>query len=131
MIKRSLLLFLTLCVSLSTFMLSGVSAAAQNPVDTTQIDQIKREATAIGEGGRVSLKLRGNRKITGHLNYVGDDFLQITDDKSKATAKISYADVVQIERKKEKSGLSTKAKVAFGIIGGLIVLSLIGNGTGG
>jgi hypothetical protein len=112
-------------------MLSGVSTAAQNPVDTTQIEQIKREAAAIGDGGRVSLKLRDKRKITGHLNYVGDDFLQITDDKSKATAKISYADVVQIERKKEKSGMSTKLKIGLAIIGGLVVMSLIGNGTGG
>lgn len=131
MIKRSLILFLTLCVSLSTVILTGVSAAAQDPGDNKQVEQIKREAAAIGDGGKVSLKLRDNRKISGHLNYVGDDFLQITDDKSKASVKIAYADVFQIERRKEKSGLSTKAKIAFGIIGGAIILSLIGNGTGG
>ncbi len=130
MIKRALLLFLALCVSLSSVMLSGVSTAAQEPVDAKHVEQIKREAAAIGDGGRVSLKLRDNRKVTGHLNYVGEDFLQITDDKSKASEKVPYADLVQIERRKEKSRLSTKTKVALGVIGGLFVMGMIANGGG-
>jgi hypothetical protein len=115
---------------LATVILTGVTASAQDPGDSKHVEQIKREAAAIGDGGRVSLKLRNNRKITGHLNYVGDDFLQITDDKSKASVKVPYADVVQIERKKEKSGLSTKAKIALGVIGGLFVMGMVANGGG-
>ena len=125
MIKRSILVFVSFCLLLSALALS--TSAAQDPVDNKQVEQIKREVAALGDGARVSLKLRNNRKVTGHLNYVGDEFLQITDAKSKATVKIPYTDVIQIERK-EKPRLSKSAKIAIGVVGALFVMGMIANG---
>ena len=128
MIKRSFLVLVSVCLGLSSVLFVELSAHAQNPIDTKHIERIKQEAQAIGDGARVSIKLSSGKKLTGQINYVGDEFLQVTDEKTDASVKVPYSDVLQIERQKAKGRLSTKVKIALGVIGVLFVMGMIANG---
>jgi hypothetical protein len=83
----------------------------------------------LGEGARVSVELRDKREFIGRVNYIGDDFFVITEEKTQATQKLPYASVDEITMKKEK-GFPKKGKIALGVIGVLMVMGLIANGGG-
>lgn len=102
--------------------------SAQTDAVTRHAHAIKQEVITLGEGTRVSVELRDKREFIGRVNYIGDDFFVITEEKSQATQKLPYSDVDQI-LKKEK-GFPKKGKIALGVIGVLFVMGLIANGGG-
>ena len=130
MIRRALLVFVSICLTLSTLTLAATTAQAQNPVDAQHVEKVKQEAVNIGDGKRVTIKLRDNKKLVGRTNYVGEEFLSITDEKTDANVKVAYADIALIERKKEKGSFSKGAKIALGVLGAAFVVGMIANGGG-
>ncbi len=85
---------------------------------------------ALGDGARVSVRLHDKKKLIGHINYVGAEFFSMTVDKTKASLKVAYSDVAQIERKEKKEGFPTIGKIGLGILGVLMVMGMIANGGG-
>jgi hypothetical protein len=127
MLKTSLVVLL----SIFAFVIAlPASASAQTAADTQQAEKVKQQVAKLGEGARVSAKLRDKKKITGDINYVGPDFFMMTDAKTKTSQKLAYSDVVQVERK-DAHGFPLWGKVVLGVVGAAAVLSLIGNGVGG
>jgi hypothetical protein len=126
MLKR-LLLVLVFIASLTLAVPTLVGA--QTSEITKHAEQIKQEVAALPVGTRLLVKLRDKKKFTGHINYIGDEFFVITDVKTKASQKMTYADVAQITRK-EDPGFPKKGKIALGILGVLFVMGMIANGGG-
>ena len=87
------------------------------------------EVASLGEGTRVAVKLRDKKKVIGHINYTGDDFFVVTEEKTQTSQKLTYADVDEIKLKKE-GGFPRKGKIALGILGVLMVMGLATNGGG-
>jgi len=77
----------------------------------------------------VTVKLRDKKKVIGHINYSGDDFFVVTEQKTQTSRKLTYSSVEEIKLKKE-GGFPTKGKIALGILGVLMVMGFIGNGGG-
>ncbi|HVF51885.1 MAG TPA: hypothetical protein VNA19_17505 [Pyrinomonadaceae bacterium] len=121
-------LCLTMLAPLNIAAQVATQVAAQ--ADAQVSEKIKADVTALGTGARISLRLRDKKKHVGYLSYIGKDNFVITDTKKDTTQTFAYSDVAQVERKSSR-GLSNKAKFAFVVIGGLVILSLIGNGAGG
>jgi hypothetical protein len=103
------------------------SASAQAAADPNQAEKIKTQVAKLGEGARVQVKLPGKKKVTGDINYVGPDFFTMTDAKTKTSQKLTYSDVVQIERKDAHS-FPLWGKIVLGIVGVAAVMSAIING---
>ncbi len=126
MLKR-LLLVLVFIASLTLAVPTYV--CAQTSEITKHAEQIKQEVAVFPVGTRLLVKLRDKKKFTGHINYIGDEFFVITDVKTKASQKMTYADVAEITRK-EDPGFPKKGKIALGILGVLFVMGMIANGGG-
>jgi hypothetical protein len=131
MLKKSLSLAVAVWVA-CVMLLSAPRVQAQTTTgaDTQATEKMKADVAAIGIGQRVSVRLRDKKKLTGHLSYIGTDSFVLTDLKTDATQTIAYSDATQVERKNSRS-FSNKAKIGLLILGGVVILSLIGNGTGG
>ena len=122
--------FLLILVSVSVLMLSvPTSAGAQTAEDTKQAEKVKLQVAALGDGATLSVRLRDKKKLTGDINYIGADFFTMTDTKTKASQKLAYSDVAQIERKADQ-GFPKWAKIAIGVVGVMWVMGMITNGGG-
>ena len=122
-------LFLLVCVSVSLLVGTvSTSVTAQTLEATKQTEKIKMQTVALGDGARVSVRLHDKKKLTGYINYVGEEFFSMTVDKTKTSLKVPYSDVAQIERKSEKGGFPKAGKIALGIVGVLFVMGMIANG---
>lgn len=125
--------FSTIAVCIMLLLLvptASTSVSAQTSEQAQHIAQIKQQTVALGDGARVLVRLHDKQKLSGHINYVGDEFFAMTLDKTKASLKVSYSDVAKIERKAEKGGFPRIGKVLLGIVGGLFVMGMIANGGG-
>ena len=130
--RKGLMLKTLLVVLLSVFALViavPAAASAQTAADTQQAEKVKQQVAKLGEGARVSAKLRDRKKLTGEINYVGPDFFMMTDAKTKASQKLAYSDVVQIERK-DAHGFPLWGKIVLGVVGVAAVMGMIANGGG-
>ena len=125
MLKRSLLA--AICVFAT--LLVSFPVSAQTTDEARRVETIKRDVANLGAGTRVVVRLRDKKKITGHINYTGDDFFVVTEEKTQASQKLSYATVDEIKLKKE-GGFPKKGKIALGIVGVLMVMGLVTNGGG-
>ena len=115
---KTVLVILVLVVALPA------PSSAQTAGDT---EQIKSRVAKLGEGAHVSIKLLDKKKLTGDINYVGPDFFMVTDAKTKASQKLAYSDVAQIERK-DAHKFPLWGKIALGIVGVAAVMGAIGGG---
>jgi hypothetical protein len=102
------------------------STKAQTATDTNQTEKIKQQVARLGEGAHVSVRLLDKKKVTGDINYVGPDFFMMTNAKTKASQKLAYSDVVQIERKDAHS-FPLWGKIALGVVGVVAVVSYVIN----
>lgn len=116
-------------ICLFATLLVSFPVAAQTSDEVKRTESIKREVASLGDGTRVLVKLRDKTRIIGHLNYKGDDFFVITDEKTQASNKLHYSSVDEIKPKKE-GGFPKKGKIALGIVGVLMVMGLVANGGG-
>ena len=125
MLKRGLLAAICLLATL----LASFPVFAQTNDEVKRTESIKREVAGLGAGTRVAVKLRDKKKVVGHINYAGDDFFVLTEEKTQASQKLSYSNVEEIKLKKE-GGFPKKGKIALGILGVLMVMGLATNGGG-
>ena len=125
MLKRSLLA--AICLLATPLVSFPVSAQTDDEVKRTE--SIKREVAGLGEGTRVTVELRDKKKVVGHINYTGDDFFVVTEEKTQASQKLPYSSVEEIKLKKE-GGFPKKGKIALGILGVLMIMGLATNGGG-
>ena len=126
MLKRLTIVF----VAIASLMLAVPTyVCAQDAEITKHAEKIKQEVAALPIGTRLLVKMRDKKKLTGHINYTGDEFFVITDVKTKASQKLTYADVAQVERKQDP-GFPMKGKIALGILGVLFVMGIVANGGG-
>jgi len=125
MLNRSLLAAICLLATLWV----SVPVSAQTNDELKRTESIKREVAGLGEGTRVAVKLRDKKKVIGHINYTGDDFFVVTEEKTQTSQKLTYASVDEIKLKKE-GGFPKKGKIALGILGVLMVMGLAANGGG-
>jgi len=123
MLKRRLLA----PICLLAMLLVSFPVFAQTNDEVKRSESIKREVASLAEGSRVAVKLRDKRKIVGHINYTGDDFFVVTEEKTQTSQKLTYASVDEIKLKKE-GGFPKAGKIALGIVGVLVVMSLVANG---
>lgn len=88
MLEKNLLAAICL---LGTLLVSfPVSAQTNDEVKRTE--SIKREVADLREGTRLAVKLRDKKKVIGHINYTGDDFFVVTEEKTQT---LSEADLFQ------------------------------------
>ena len=125
MLKKisTLIVLITVC---SLGFIMPELAHSQTTGDANQAGKIKQDVVALKEGARVAITMRDKKKITAHVNYIGDDFFTVTEVKSQASHKLAYADVTHIERKNK--GFPTWGKVALGVVGVAFVMGMIANG---
>ena len=125
MIKKSVLAAICLLATL----LVSLPVSAQTNDELKRTESIKREVAGLGEGTRVAVRLRDKKKVVGHINYTGDDFFVVTEEKTQASQKLTYSSVDEIKLKKE-GGFPKKGKIALGILGVLFVMGMATNGGG-
>jgi hypothetical protein len=118
-------------ITVSSFMLAlPTSTDAQTATDTNQAEKIKQQVAKLGEGAHVSVRLLDKKKVAGDINYVGPDFFMMTNAKTKASQKVAYSDVVQVERK-DAHGFPLWGKVVLGVVAAAAVISYVINVVGG
>jgi hypothetical protein len=72
-----------------------------------------------GAGARIEVKLRDKTKLKGYVSEAGEDSFVIVDEKTGASATVTYAQVKQVKG----NNLSKGAKIAIGV--GVILLPII------
>ena len=117
----------------SSFMLVGfiiqaaifsvpASVNAQTDAEVERAVRARTAVHALGTEARVSVKLLDKRRLTGEISRINEDNFALTNDKTGLSVTVTYADVLEVKRKK---GLSTGMKVflvmcVVGFVGGLL-----------
>ena len=84
-------------------------------------EKVKEGIGKLGTGAeaRVEVKLRDKTKLKGYVSEAGGDSFVIVDDKTGATATVTYSQVKQVKG----NNLSNAAEIALGV--GVILLPII------
>ena len=98
---------------IQTICLQPASAASKAEKQAQHTQKVRAGILKLGLGtdARVSVKLRDNTKLAGHISEVTGDSFVVTDAKTGAATSVAYADVTQIKG----HHLGTGAKIAIGI----------------
>jgi len=99
--------------------LFSIPAQAQEPPPVQTINEMKQVVQkALNKDNPVKVKLKeklsGNTKLTGRVSEVSDAGFVLTDEKTKATIKLTYDGLKEVKQVKPK-GLSTGVKIAIGV----------------
>jgi hypothetical protein len=107
----------TACLFLLAF-IGFEPARAETPQDIQNQSKVKAKVQELGVGSnsRVEVKLKDQTKLKGYISAIADDSFTLTDSKSGATQKVSYADVSEV-KKGGGGGLSTKTWIIIGAVG--------------
>jgi hypothetical protein len=108
--------FLTIAIAgflIQAICLQPASAAskAEKQVQLTQRVRAGILTLGVGTDARVSIKLRDNTKLAGHISEATGDSFVVTDVKTGTATSVAYEDVTQIKG----HHLGTGAKIAIGI----------------
>jgi hypothetical protein len=123
MFKSSLSISL-ICVMLWPFFALTVAAQTPPEKEAARLAEIKVAIAKLGTGpnARINVKLRDKTKVSGYVSGVDDAAFVITDPKTSATTKVSFADVY--EAKGRNTPLGVKIAVTAGIVAGAFFLLL-------
>ncbi len=127
MLKKCLVLLLVVLV----FNFAGgrlVFARTQNDKSAKLTQKIKTKVAKFGTGekAKVKVELLNQTKIKGYISAIDDDSFTVTDKKTGAATKISYADTKKVM---SGNGLSTAAKIGIAVgiaVPVTIILTLFG-----
>ena len=104
------------------------SIAAQDqtqspPQTVAKMQQVLRKAQEKDKAVKVILnkKLDNQKKFSGKVSDISDTGFTLTDQKIGTTKTLAYADVREVHQK----GLSKGAKIALGVVGGVVVAFVI------
>ena len=75
----------------------------------------------IGEAALISVKLRDKTKLEGYISESSEDHFVVTNAKTGVTTSVAYPQVKQVKG----NNLSTKAKIAIGVLIGVAVLDVV------
>lgn len=116
---------LVLISVLATSFSIPAQAQEQPPAQTiNEMKQVVQKALDKDKSVKVKLKerLSGKTKLTGRISEVSDAGFVLTDEKTKATTKLTYDGLKEIKLK----GLSTGVKIALGVgVPAAIVLGVL------
>jgi hypothetical protein len=107
-----------------TAQVESLSARTQADKQALFAEKVKTSVAqlGVGEGARVTVKLRDKTKLEGYVSKVRQDSFDITDLKTGTPTTVAYPDVA----KAKGHNLSTGAKIAIGAgIGAGIVLLIL------
>jgi hypothetical protein len=81
----------------------------------------------VGHDTTVSIKLRNNKIVVGHLTAIGDFSFWVTDPETQIVTQVAFSNVKQL------SALSNRARItiAAGVIGAALLIYLWCYGAGG
>ena len=112
---------------LVTVLLHGSIAAqdqTQSPQQTAaKMQEVLHKAQEKDKAVKVILnkKLDNQKKFSGKVSDISDTGFTLTDQKIGTTKTLAYADVREVHQK----GLSKGAKIALGVVGGVVVAFVI------
>lgn len=120
MFKKVLSLVLV-CFVLSVTGVSFAYAGSKAEKDTLFAEKVKEGISKLGTGAaaRIEIKLRDKTKLKGYVSEAGGDSFVIVDEKTGATATVTYSQVKQVKG----NNLSRSAKIALGV--GVILIPII------
>jgi len=117
----------TISLVLVAILLHGSIAAqdkTQSPPQTVaKMQQVLHKAQEKDKAVKVILnkKLDNQKKFSGKVSDISDTGFTLTDQKIGTTKTLAYADVREVHQK----GLSKGAKIALGVVGGVVVAFVI------
>lgn len=84
-------------------------------------EKVKEGISKLGTGAeaRIEVKLRDKTKLKGYISEAGRDSFVMVDDKTGATATVTYSQVKQVKG----NNLSRGAEIAIGV--GVILIPII------
>jgi hypothetical protein len=104
------------------------SIAAQDQTQSPQqtvakMQQVLHKAQEKDKAVKVTLKKKidNQKKFSGKVSEISDTGFVVTDQKTGKIQKLAYEDVREVNQK----GLSKGAKIALGVVGGVVVFVAI------
>jgi hypothetical protein len=96
-------------------------AGSKEEKKTRFAEQVKEGISKLGTGAeaRIEVKLRDKTKLKGYVSEAGQDSFVMVDEKTGATATVTYTQVKQVKG----NNLSKGAEIALGV--GVILLPII------
>lgn len=92
-------------------------AAARPQTESSNAEDVRRIAQALGTGRHVAVKLTSGTTLRGHLQSIDEDYFVLLPDRNRVPMTIAYADVQKLG-----PNLSRLAKIA--IYGGIIAVGV-------
>ena len=114
-------------VLLVAVLVHGSIASQDQPLSpqrtVAKMQQVLRKAQEKDKAVEVILnkKIDNQKKVIGKVSDISDTGFVLTDQKTGTTKQLAYADVREVRQK----GLSRGAKIALGVVGGVVVAFVV------
>ena len=127
MFKKNLSLFLAGSLLLSLFAAPTALARTKEEKEAALASKVKTGVAKLGAGvdAKISVKLRNETKIKGHVSRIEEEAFFITDAKTGAETRVTYGDVTQAKGNNLSTGaiIAISVGVAIGVT--LLIIYLI------
>jgi hypothetical protein len=112
---------------------TGVSfayAGSKEEKETRFAEKVKEGISKLGTGAeaRIEVKRRDKTKLKGYVSEAGKDSFVIVDEKTGATATVTYSQVKQVKGNNFSKGAEIAIGVGFILIPIIVVLILVSAG---